>query len=161
MKLTGDWNKADKIIFQADFKNFKRVVIKALEKVLIFYKKAIRKNIRTGGAYAGKPFIENSEVTIRIKGSSAPLIDTFDMHNSVDYIINNLLGFVGLERGKMHDASGKPLEDIAKINEMGAILEGGIVIPARPFIRPVLQNVRIFNEAKQIFMKYIRQVYRA
>lgn len=158
MRLTGDWKKGDKIINQADFKNFKRVVMKALEKVLIFYVKAIKKNIKSGGAYAGKLFVENSEITKMIKGSSAPLIDTFDMHNAIDYIIKEFLGFVGLERGKVNTEGGN-LVDIGEINEKGAILEGGIVIPARPFIRPVIENETIFNEAKQIFMNDIKRVF--
>ncbi len=160
MRMTGDWNKATKIMNQTDFIRFQITVTQALKLVLIFYVKAIKKNIRTGGAYAGKPFVENSEITKKIKGSSAPLIDTMDMHNAIDYVIDKFLGFVGLERGKVNTEGGQ-LEDIGKINEFGAILEGGIIIPARPFIRPVLQNTKIFSEAKRIFMNHIKRVYRA
>lgn len=159
MKLTGPWSEADKIVSQTDFKRFVKVVMKGLELVLKFYKAAIRKNIRTGGAYAGKPFEANAERTIEIKGSSAPLIATMDMHNSVDYVINDLLGFVGLERGKVNTEGGD-LADIGEINEFGAILEDKTYIPARPFIRPVLQNTKIFAEAKAIFINYVKRVYR-
>lgn len=160
MRMTGDWNKATKIISQTDFIRFQVVVTQALKLVLIFYVKAIKKNIRTGGVYAGKPFVENSEITIKMKGSSAPLIDTMDMHNAVDFIIEGFLGFVGLERGKVKQEGGD-LADIGWINENGAILEGGIIIPARPFIRPVLQNTKIFGEAKRIFFNHIKRVYGA
>lgn len=160
MKMTGDWDKATKILNQTDFIRFQAVVTQALKLVLIFYMKAIKKNIRTGGAYAGKPFVENSEITKKIKGSSAPLIDTMDMHNAVNFIIKKFLGFVGLERGEVHQEGGD-LADIGWINENGAILESGIVIPARPFIRPVLQNAKIFGEAKTIFMNHIKRVYRS
>lgn len=155
--LTGNWNKVTRIINKLDTVKFKKYVVKALVMVLIFYKAKIRKNIKTGGSLAGKPFLPNSEITKKIKGSSAPLIDKGDLMGGINYVIKEMLGFVGLKRGDIHDNSGKPLMDIGEVNEYGAVIttSGGksIIIPARPFIGPVLKNRQILNEGKKLFAK--------
>lgn len=156
--LTGDWGEMDRAMKNIDAVQFRKWLNKGLELVLIFYKDQIQRNIDSGGTLAGKPFMKNSEVTIKMKGSSAPLVDTRDMRNSVDYIIKGVLGFVGLKRGDVH-LSGKSVVDIGEINENGAVvtLPGGgtVLIPARPFIKPVLDNRQMLMKAQRLFRDFL------
>ena len=54
-----------------------------LEKIGLFMKESIRKEIDTGS------FTPNAESTVKAKGSSKPLIDTGLMRDSVDYEVTN------------------------------------------------------------------------
>ena len=149
MTLYGDWGKL-KRLFAKD--TLKRAKEKALKKTLAYFQGQIKKNIVSSGILAGKPFAANSERTVKKKKSSKPLVNTGDMVGSVvPLYINDVTGFVGLKRGKRH-TSMKDVADIGWINEKGVITQWGQVIPARPFVSPVLKKFagkgnEIYNKA--------------
>ena len=159
--LTGDWKKADNIFGAMNPERLKAVQRKALIRMLLYYKRIIVKNIMASGTLVGKPFKKLSDVTIIIKGSSKPLINTGDMvGNITEKLISEVEGFVGLRRGDVHLPSGQNLADIGEIHEWGAIMgeskSGKVtIIPARPFIRPVIESRKHQKEALKIYEETI------
>lgn len=159
-QLSGDWRKADKIFGAMTPSKIKALQKKALMRMLLYYKRIIVKNIIASGTLVGKPFKPLSEITILLKGSSKPLINTGDLIGNVtEELVSEVEGFVGLKRGDTHLPSGELMADIAEIHEFGAIIggKGGktIIIPARPFIRPVIESRKHQKEALKIYEETI------
>jgi hypothetical protein len=94
----------------------------------------------SSGSLAGQPFAPNAPLTVRLKGSSKPWIDTGDTLNNVAPIfIDENFGFIGLKRGTIHKGKeGKKIADIAEVVEYGGIVNGR-EIPARPNLGAVLE----------------------
>ena len=121
-------------------KLWKVIKNKGLLRMALFLEGKIKKNIYSSGSLAGQPFQANSELTISIKKSSKPLINTGDFMGSIHgKVINEELAFVGVKRGET-GSSGGDLSDIAEVNEYGAITKNGFQIPARPSIGPVKEK---------------------
>lgn len=123
---------------------------------MAFYVRQIKMNIQSGGKLAGAPFKKLSPITIKIKGSTKPLLDTGDMMGSVVPVyIDENAGFVGLKRGDVHKKGGD-VADIAEIHEFGALVKNHEV-PARPFIGPV--NKKFQDEAGEQYLKGMEKAF--
>jgi hypothetical protein len=155
VKMTGDVARFNKLFgskAKID-KLWKKIKLKALKRTTLFFEGKIKKNIFTSGTLAGKPFAPNSPVTIKIKKSTKPLINSADMMGSVHPVIpNENVGFVGLKRGNSHN-SGEDLADIAEDAEYGTLTKNGFEVPARPFIGPVKE--KFSKEAAKVFSKVV------
>ncbi len=95
-----------------------------------------------------------ADSTIARKGSSKALIDTGFLINSITQKIMADKAFVGLLRGTVNK-DGESMVNIGAVMEYGATINhpngATIIIPARPFLHPVMQKYR----------KEIEQNYRA
>ena len=81
----GDWMK-----FSANAANssdaMEKTINKALKRVGQVGSNLVKKNIRSGGKLAGKPFQPLSSVTIQRKGGlSSPLIENGDLLDSISF----------------------------------------------------------------------------
>lgn len=139
--LTGEWNKVQALLGSRSIAEgtMKRAKTLGMRRTLAYFERQIKLNIRSGGNLAGKPFLPNSPLTIKIKGSSKPLINHGDLIGNVSPVfVDENFGFVGLKRGSVNKG-GDEIADIAEINEFGAIVKNHEV-PKRPFIGPVLDK---------------------
>lgn len=139
---------------------------KAVAKAAIKLASGIKKNITTGGSFAGKPFAALSPVTIQIKGSSKPLIDTSDMRNSVTQWkiapFTRIVGIPGDITGGRKDNGERQkfIAEYARVHEFGGLTTNGRPIPARPFIGPTARKMRkeLTGEEFQKMMKDLFKV---
>jgi len=153
--LTGAWDKVGKYLNGDRVKKAKKI---ALRKTLAYFQRQIKLNIQSKGSLAGEPFKENAEYTIEKKKSSKPLIDTGDMLGSImPHIIDDDSGFVGLKSGKRHLGAKEDndVADIGMINEFGAVTSWNQVIPARPFIKPILD--KFGKDAQKYYEKIFKE----
>jgi phage gpG-like protein len=115
----------------------------------------IKKGIKSQ-APGGKKFQPLAKATIEKKGSSKALIDTGFLLSAITQKIMGDKAFVGLLRGT-RNKDGDEMVNIGAIMEFGATIQmpSGvtIVIPARPFIHPVMEKHK--DEIKQIFAEAI------
>jgi hypothetical protein len=100
----------------------------------------------TAQAPGGKEFKPPSELTLaarRLKrrGGSKALIVHGDLRNGITAVIRGGQAFIGVPR-KARDKSGRPLVDVAQVQEFGA---GPIVIPVTPAMRRYLRA--LYREA--------------
>jgi len=156
--LTGDWDKVQKLFGNPMIagNTMKRIKILGMKRVLAYLEGQIKRNIRSSGKLADKPFATNAPMTLELKKpKTKPLIDTGDMMGSVTrkYIDENN-GFVGLLRGEKHTDGGS-VADIGMIHEFGAIVDKK-TIPARPFIGPVLKKFK--KDAGEVYLKAAGEV---
>ena len=139
VKRTGDWNKAKA---KLNGTLGPRIAM-ALQQA----------NIRNQ-APGGQAFAKLADSTIARKGSSKALIDTGFLINSITQKIMADKAFVGLLRGTVNK-DGESMVNIGAVMEYGATINqpngATIIIPARPFLHPVMQKYR----------KEIEQNYRA
>ncbi|HOZ46593.1 MAG TPA: hypothetical protein PLO37_06560 [Candidatus Hydrogenedentes bacterium] len=96
-------------------------------------------------APGGVPFAKLAESTIDRKGSSKALIDTGFLVNAITQKIMADKAFVGLLRGTVNP-QGEDVVNIGAVMEYGATIHhpngATIIIPARPFLHPVMQQYR-------------------
>ncbi len=123
-------------------------LIRAVDRQAAILVSDIKRNITTGGSFAGKKFAALSPVTIDLKGSSAPLIDKGDMRNAVQRVkLGKFDRLVGIP-GTLNPSSpkkGEPSTTIAQYarkHEFGAIEKDGTVIKKRSFIGPVIDKTK-------------------
>jgi hypothetical protein len=100
----------------------------------------------TAQAPGGKEFKPPSPLTLaarRLKrrGGSKALIVRGDLRNGITAVIRGAQAFIGVPR-KARDKSGRPLVDVAQVQEFGA---GPIVIPVTPAMRRYLRA--LYREA--------------
>ena len=112
----------------------------------------IQRGIRSQ-APGGQPFVKLAESTIERKGSSKALIDTgFSWSMPLTQKIMADKAFVGLLRGTVNK-DGEDMVNIGAVMEYGATIKhpngATIVIPARPFLHPVMEKYR-----EQILQNY-------
>jgi phage gpG-like protein len=119
----------------------------------LFLVREIQRGIRNQ-APGGQAFAKLADSTIERKGSSKALIDTGFLINSITQKIMADKAFVGLLRGTVNK-DGESMVNIGAVMEYGATINhpngATIIIPARPFLHPVMQKYR----------KEIEQNYRA
>jgi len=131
----------------------------ATVRAAILLVREIQRGIRSQ-APGGEAFTPLAEATIRKKKSSKALIDDAFLINSVTHRILGDKAFVGVLRGTTH-GDGEELVNIGKVHEYGATvkLPSGktIIIPARPFLHPVLKAFR--KEVRKIYRDAIKSVY--
>ena len=153
-ELIGDWNKLSKVLNSG---RFKAQLAAATERVGNYGASEIKK-----GIVSGKNFAPNHPYTAAKKGSSKPLIDKGDLLGSVTYdVINSNAVFIGVNKNA----------NIAAVHEFGCTIKvtpkmraylhyNGlhlkastqyINIPARPFIRPAIENAEFAKAVYDIY----------
>ena len=127
----------------------------AATKCALLLVREIKKGIKSQ-APGGKKFTPLAEATIEKKGSSKALIDTGFLLSAITQIIKGDVAFVGLLRGT-RNKDGEEIVNIGAIMEFGATIQmpsgATIVIPARPFLHPVME--KYLPEIKAIFAEEI------
>jgi phage gpG-like protein len=110
----------------------------------LFLVREIQRGIRNQ-APGGQAFAKLADSTIERKGSSKALIDTGFLINSITQKIMADKAFVGLLRGTVNK-DGESMVNIGAVMEYGATINhpngATILIPARPFLHPVMQKYR-------------------
>jgi phage gpG-like protein len=110
----------------------------------LFLVREIQRGIRNQ-APGGQAFAKLADSTIARKGSSKALIDTGFLINSITQKIMADKAFVGLLRGTVNK-DGESMVNIGAVMEYGATINhpngATIIIPARPFLHPVMQKYR-------------------
>ena len=179
--LIGSWGSLRKKLEHAACTSQEKLR-KAVLREAIKLADGIKENITQGGSLANKPFVPNALSTIKQKKSSAPLIHHGDLRNAVaahhldrDRI---LVGIAGPSTSATKEPSAsqpnnpntqtapkKPIADhvaqYARIHEFGAICttpngHTSVWIPARPFIRPMLEHTR--NTRKKAWKAALKEL---
>ena len=167
-KLSGDWGRLETIL------NPSRIaagIQQAAARVGNCGASEVKKGI-VNGAPGGQKFAPLSPITIARKGSSKPLIDKGDLVGSVTYQVidvNNV--FVGVKKGKeaniaaIHEFGctiGVTPKMRAYLNHQGIHLRAStqyIVLPPRPFLRPVLQSEEFKSKVAEIYIQAIERMF--
>ena len=144
VKRTGDWNKAKAKLNGTLGVRIAAALQQATIRNALFLVREIQRGIRSQ-APGGKPFAKLADSTIDRKGSSKALIDTGFLINSITQKIMADKAFVGLLRGTVNK-DGEDMVNIGAVMEYGATINhpngATIIIPARPFLHPVMQKHR-------------------
>ena len=166
-RLTGDWGKLETILNPS---RLAAGIQQAAARVGNYGASEVKKGI-VSGAPGGHKFASNSPMTIARKGSSKPLIDKGDLVGSITYQVidaNNV--FIGVKKGKE--------VNIAAVHEFGCTIQVTpkmrayfhyqgvhlkastqyIHIPARPFLRPVLQSEEFRSKVAEIYIQAIERM---
>lgn len=167
-ELSGDWNRIDEIFNPAKIAEGMR---QAAARVGNYGASQVKKGI-VSGSPGGKTFKPNSPLTIARKGSSKPLIDKGDLVGSITYqIIDSDNVFIGVKKGKE--------ANIAAVHEFGCTIKVTpkmraylhhqgvhlkpstqmIYIPARPFLRPVLDSSDFRAKVAEIYIQAIERIF--
>lgn len=181
VRKVGDWDEAAKIL-DGLAERYRAALVTGLYRAGQVLRDETRKGIRSG-APGGETFAPLSELTIRTKGSSKPLIDYGDLLNSITYQVNKdrLWVFVGVLRTARSKRPDSPhetyLANIARVHEEGAVIPvtpkmrrfffarwgirlkastTHIVIPARPFLRPTFRKYA--PEVAKMFRQLVARV---
>lgn len=175
VKLTGDWRRAGRILGSGIAK-LDRAMNIALKQEGQFFRAELVKGIRSQ-APGGKAFKPLSPVTLARRrargfGGTKALIETASMIRSIVVIQVGSVVFVGILYSA-RNREGKSLVNIAAVHEFGAIVtrsihsvqrEGAslsvaIVIPARPFFRPVFKQFYNNLEAQRRFVQRVARAF--
>lgn len=98
----------------------KRWITKTLDSVAVKTKKDIIRNIQSGGSYAGQPFLPNASLTVYLKGSSRPWINTGKHLRGVEIAKSSTERAVGWD---------------GETGEIAEIVEFGAAVPVTPQMR--------------------------
>ncbi len=151
----GDWTRLDAVLKNCLPARMEKALNRAATKCALLLVREIKKGIKNQ-APGGKAFEPLAKVTIEKKGSSKALIDTGFLLSSITQVTEGDKAFVGLLRGT-RDKNGDEIVNIGAIMEFGATIQQPngvtIVIPARPFLHPVME--KYLPEIKAIFAEAI------
>ncbi len=154
----GQWAKAKQVLGTNLGARLAKALRGATVKNAVLLVREIKKGIRSQ-APGGQPFVKLAESTIRRKGSSKALIDTGFLLASITQLMLGDRAFVGLLRGT-RNKEGKEMVNIGAVMEFGATIEhpngATIVIPARPFLHPVMEAHR--DDVVKNYQEAIRSV---
>jgi len=154
----GQWNKAKQVLGTNLGSRLAQALRQATVKNAMLLVREIKKGI-VSQAPGGQPFAKLAESTVRRKGSSKALIDTGFLLASVTQLILGDRAFVGLLRGT-RNKDGDEMVNIGAIMEYGATINhpngAVIVIPARPFLHPVMEKYR--DQVIKNYQEAIRSV---
>jgi len=155
VKKFGDWKRLEAVLENCLPARMEKALNRAATKCALLLVREIKKGIKSQ-APGGKAFKPLAEATIEKKGSSKALIDTGFLLSSITQIIKGDTAFVGLLRGT-RNKDGDEIVNIGAIMEFGATVQQPngvtIVIPARPFLHPVME--KYLPEIKAIFAEEI------
>ncbi len=169
-ELSGDWGRLERIL------NPQRLaagVKQAADKVGNYGSSEVKKGV-VSGAPGGQKFVPNSSLTIARKGSSKPLIDKGDLVGSITYqVIDANSVFVGVKKGS--EANIAAVHEFgctirvtpkmrAYLHYQGVHLKAStqyIVIPPRPFLRPVLHGEEFRAGVAEIYIQAIERMFHA
>ena len=144
VKRTGDWNKAKAKLNGTLGPRIAMALQQATIRNALFLVREIQRGIRNQ-APGGQAFAKLADSTIERKGSSKALIDTGFLIKSITQKIMADKAFVGLLRGTVNK-DGESMVNIGAVMEYGATINhpngATIIIPARPFLHPVMQKYR-------------------
>ena len=167
-KLSGDWGKLATILNPS---KLAEGIKQAAARVGNYGASEVKKGI-VSGAPGGKKFVPNSAMTIARKGSSKPLIDKGDLVGSITYqVVDDNHVFVGVKKGEE--------VNIAAVHEFGCTIQVTpkmrayfhyqgihlkastqfIVIPPRPFLRPVLLSDNFKAGVADIYIRAIERMF--
>lgn len=158
--LTGDWDKGLEALRKLSVE-LPRMAERETKRAGILARDSVKKYIRSQPANWPKL----QAATIARKHSSAMLIDTAQMVNSITYqTMNPCSVFVGVLRTAMRKDTGKPMVNIARVHEYGFM--GQVTnsktgttytqnIPPRGFLFPTL--LKIEKELKQNWIKAVTE----
>ena len=163
-ELTGDWNKIGNILNPA---KIKAALTKCAARVGNYGASQVKKGIINGN------FTPLHPVTIARKHSSKPLVDHGDLVGSITYQVfdETKRVFIGVKKGK--EANIAAVHEFgctisvtpkmrAYLHHIGIHLKSTtqyINIPARPYLRPVLQSQDFLNEVKNIYMRALKETF--
>jgi len=151
VRRTGDWDKARAKLTAGMGPRLATALRQATIRNALFLVREIQRGIRSQ-APGGQAFVKLAESTIERKGSSKALIDTGFLINAITQKIMADKAFVGLLRGTVNK-DGEDMVNIGAVMEYGATIKhpngATIVIPARPFLHPVMEKYR-----EQILQNY-------
>ena len=163
-ELTGDWNKIGNILNPA---KIKAALTKCAARVGNYGASQVKKGIINGNFTLLHP------VTIARKHSSKPLVDHCDLVGSITYQVfdETKRVFIGVKKGK--EANIAAVHEFgctisvtpkmrAYLHHIGIHLKSTtqyINIPARPYLRPVLQSQDFLNEVKNIYMRALKETF--
>ena len=151
----GDWKRLEAALHNCLPARMERVLNVAATKCALLLVREIKKGIKSQSP-GGKAFEPLAKVTIKKKGSSKALIDTGFLLSSITQVIEGDTAFVGLLRGA-RNKDGDEMVNIGAVMEFGATIKhpsgATIVIPARPFLHPVMEKYQA--EIKAIYAEAI------
>jgi len=154
----GQWAKAKQVLGTNLGAKLAKALRQATVKNAMLLVREIKKGIKAQ-APGGKPFVKLAESTIRRKGSSKALIDTGFLLASITQLLLGDRAFVGLLRGT-RNKDGDEIVNIGAVMEFGATIQhpngAVIVIPARPFLHPVMEQYR--DQIVKNYQEAIRSV---
>ena len=164
-ELTGDWNRVSDILNPSKLKAKLR---QSAARVGNYGASQVKKGIING------KFTPLHPVTIARKHSSKPLVDHGDLVGSITYQVmdDDNSVFIGVKRGKeaniaaVHEFGctiGVTPKMRAYLHHIGIHLKSSthyIYIPARPYLRPVLQSQEFLNEVKNIYMNALQEAFK-
>jgi len=108
----------------------------------------LRRNIVSRGSLFGEPFVENAPLTIKIKGHDKPLIDKGDMINAITYKqIGDMKFMVGILDQKLAQRGA-----FLEVGGMTEINGRHVMVPARPWMGPMLVHQGVRQSAKSLFI---------
>ena len=167
-KLSGDWSRLDEIL------NPSRIaagIQQVAARVGNYGASEVKKGI-VSSAPGGQKFVPDSSMTIARKGSSKPLIDKGDLVGSITYqVIDSNNVFIGVKKGKevniaaVHEFGctiGVTPKMRAYLHHQGVHLRAStqyIVIPPRPFLRPVLTGDDFKAKVAEIYIQAIERIF--
>jgi phage gpG-like protein len=139
----GDWERA---LLAFSPVRASHIIDKNFKQAMRRNAQVIRRNIVLGVRKGRAEWPPLATATILRKRSSAPLVDTGDMRNSVSVIDQGNSVFVGVPRS-VKNRDGTELVRIGAVHEFGAVIskegaERAVVIPARPWIKPGIEESR-------------------
>jgi phage gpG-like protein len=141
---TGNWDKVRAKFNASMGPRLANTLRQAAIRNALFLVREIQRGIRSQ-APGGQAFAKLAESTIARKGSSKALIDTGFLINAITQKIMADKAFVGLLRGTVNK-DGEDMINIGAVMEYGATIKHPsgvtIIIPARPFLRPVMDKYR-------------------
>lgn len=144
VKKFGDWDKVKKTLTGSLGSRLTMAIRTATIRNALLLVREIQRGIKSQ-APGGQAFEPLSPWTIKAKGSSKALIDTGFLLNSITQKIMADQAFVGLLRTTINK-DGQSMANLGAIMEYGATIEQPngttVVIPARPFLHPVMQQYR-------------------
>ena len=162
-QLTGDWKRIDEILNHA---KIKAGIQQAASRVGNYGASQVKRGIVNGN------FTPNSPLTIARKGSSKPLIDKGDLVGSITYqVIDSNNVFIGVKKG--NEANIAAVHEFgctitvtpkmrAYLHYQGVHLKPStqmIYIPARPFLRPILNSPDFRANVAKIYIDAIERMF--
>jgi len=140
----GQWARARQVLGTGLSSKLARALRQATVKNAVLLVREIKKGIKAQ-APGGHPFVKLADSTVRRKRSSKALIDTGFLLASITQLVLGDRAFVGLLRGT-RNKDGDEIVNIGAVMEFGATIRhpsgAVIVIPARPFLHPVMEQHR-------------------